>query len=154
VEQPAVKAPPKLQQVQVHFVTTPPDAQVIVDSRRGSGCKSPCSMELTEGAHALLLQKDGFRSILQNFTVSPSHPEVAIALNELTGSLLVQSDPPGAAIALNGKPRSETTPATLNLPAGKYKVTVTKAGFAPSDFETSVLADSVREVSVGLAESQ
>ena len=92
-------------------------------------------MELTEGTHTLLLQKDGFRTVLQNFTVSPSQPEVAIALNELTGSLLVQTDPPGAAISLNGKPRAETTPATLSLPPGKYRVTLTKAGFAPSDFE-------------------
>ena len=126
LERPAGKAPVKVQQVQ--FVTTPPDAQVTVDSKRESGCKSPCAMELTEGPHTLLLQKDGFRTVLQDFTASPSQPEVAIPLTELTGSLLVQTDPPGAAIALNGKPRPEMTPANLTLAPGKYKVTVTKAG--------------------------
>jgi hypothetical protein len=151
VERPVDKAPAKIQQV--HFVTTPPEAQVIVDSKREASCKSPCSMELTEGAHTVLLQKDGFRTILQNFTVSPSQPEVAIALNELTGSLLVQSDPPGAAIVVIGKPRAEPTPATLTLAPGKYKVTLTKAGFAPLDFDATVMADAVREVSVGLAKS-
>ena len=71
----------------------------------------------------------------------------------LTGALLVQSEPPGAAITVNGKPRAETTPATLTLAPGKYKVTLTKAGFAPSDFAATVMADAVREVSVGLAKS-
>jgi hypothetical protein len=77
-----------------------------------------------------------------------------MTLNELTGSLLVRTEPPGAAIAVNGKPRSETTPATLTLTPGKYKVTVSKAGYAPADFEANVMADAMRDVSVGLAKSQ
>jgi hypothetical protein len=149
LERPAGVAPVKMQQVQ--FVTTPPDAQVTVDGKRDAGCKSPCEMELTAGSHTLVLQKDGFRTILQNFTASPNQPEVAVALAELTGSLLVQTTPPGAAITVNGKPRAETTPATLTLPPGKYKVALTRPGFAPADFDASVVADAVREVTVGLA---
>ena len=151
-ERPASAAPAKL--LQIRFSTTPSEADVTVDGKRDATCKSPCSMELTEGAHTLLLQKDGFRTVLQNFTASSSQPEVAIALNELTGSLLVQTEPPGAAIVVNGKPRAEITPATLTLPPGKYKITVNKPGFAPADFEASVMADAVREVSVGLVKSQ
>ena len=101
-----------------------------MDSKRESACKSPCSMELTEGTHTVLLQKDGYRTILQNIKVSASQPEISIPLTELTGSLMVQSDPPGAAIALNGKPRPEITPASLTLAPGKYKVTLSKPGYA------------------------
>jgi serine/threonine-protein kinase len=137
--------------LQIHFSTTPAEAQVTVDGKREVSCKSPCSMDLAEGTHALLLQKDGFRTVLQNFTATSGQPEIAVTLKELTGSLLVQSDPPGAAITVNGAARSETTPATLTLAPGKYKVTLTRAGYAPADFEASVMADAVREVSVGLA---
>jgi predicted Ser/Thr protein kinase len=147
-----IAAPAKLLQIQ--FVTTPPDAVVTVDGKREATCKSPCSMELAGGAHTLVLQKDGFRTVMQNFTAAQNQPEIATTLNELTGSLVVHTNPPGAAIVLNGKPRPEITPATLTLPPGKYKVTVTKAGFAAADFEAAVMTDAVREISVGLAKSQ
>jgi hypothetical protein len=151
-QHPAVAAPAKM--LQVRFVTTPPEASVTVDGKREATCKSPCTMELAEGAHTLLLQKDGYRTMFQNFSAGAGQPEIATTLNELTGSLLVQSDPPGAAIAVNGKPRTEVTPAALSLAPGKYKVTLSKAGFAPADFDASVMANALREISVGLAKSQ
>jgi eukaryotic-like serine/threonine-protein kinase len=145
---------PAAKMLQVRFVTTPPEASVTVDGKREATCKSPCTMELAEGSHTLLLQKDGYRTMFQNFSAGAGQPEIATTLNELTGSLLVQSDPPGAAIAVNGKPRTEVTPAALSLAPGKYKVTLSKAGFAPADFDASVMANALREISVGLAKSQ
>jgi hypothetical protein len=154
---PAPAAHPKLapaaKQQHVRFVTTPSEALVTVDGKRETTCKSPCSLELAEGPHTMLLQKDGFRTMFQNFSAGPGEAEIIATMNELAGSLTVQSEPSGAVIAVNGKLRSEVTPATLTLPPGKYKITLTKAGFAPADFEASVMASAQREVSVGLAKS-
>jgi hypothetical protein len=48
----------------------------------------------------------------------------------------VETSPPGAAITLNGQQRAERTPATLNLPAGKYHLSVAGNGKrAEQDFE-------------------
>lgn len=53
-----------------------------------------------------------------------------------TGTLAVESRPPGAAVAINGKP-SGKTPLTINdLPPGEYRVTLTLAGYR--DFATTV----------------
>jgi serine/threonine-protein kinase len=48
------------------------------------------------------------------------------------GVITVRSDPPGAAILIDGQRRSERTPATLRqLPLGRYTVTITADGFVP-----------------------
>ena len=53
-----------------------------------------------------------------------------------TGSLLIESRPPGAAVLIDGQPRG-TTPLTIEaLPPGGYSVTLTLAGYQP--FVTTV----------------
>jgi serine/threonine protein kinase len=45
--------------------------------------------------------------------------------------LSVTSQPPGANIFVNGQRQATQTPTTLNLPAGTYRIAVTKPGFEP-----------------------
>jgi hypothetical protein len=46
-------------------------------------------------------------------------------------ALTVTSQPPGASIFVNGERQSEQTPAKIDLPAGSYRIAVSKPGFAP-----------------------
>jgi protein kinase-like protein/PEGA domain-containing protein len=138
---------------QVRLITTPPDADVTVDAKRETACKSPCTADLSEGVHTLIVKKEGYRATLQNFQVSGDGEEVAVTLNPVTGSLQLQTEPAGAAIALDGAPRTEVTPVTLALPVGKYRVRLTSPGFASYEFEAVVLPESVREISVRLAKA-
>ena len=58
----------------------------------------------------------------------------AAAQVEAAGSvpaLTVTSQPPGANIFVNGQRQFTQTPATINLPAGTYRIAVTKPGFEP-----------------------
>jgi len=139
------------QTLQVQLTTNPPGADVIIDGRRESACKSPCTADLSEGIHTLIAKKEGYRSMLQNFQVAGEGEEVAVTLNPITGSLVLETEPAGAAIAVNGAPRAEVTPVTLALPVGKYRVRLTHAGNSPYEFDAVILPESTREVAVRLA---
>jgi Protein kinase domain/PEGA domain len=139
------------QTLQVQLTTNPPGAAVIIDGRRESACKSPCTADLSEGVHTLIAKKEGYRSMLQNFQVAGEGEEVAVTLNPITGSLVLETEPAGAAIAVNGAPRAEVTPVTLALPVGKYRVRLTHAGNSPYEFDAVILPESTREVAVRLA---
>jgi hypothetical protein len=139
---------------QVEVVTTPPDADVIFDNKPESACKSPCAAELAAGPHVVSAKKDTYRIAIRNFDVKADPPPVNIALEEVTGTLMLVSVPPGAAMTVNGKPRPEVTPAPLVLPVGKYKVKLAVAGYDPAEFDADIPADATREISVTLVKSQ
>jgi hypothetical protein len=60
---------------------------------------------------------------------NPLEPAAEPAKSEEPGSLLVNSNPAGGEILVNGK-YAGNTPSTLRLPPGEYTIAVRKAGFA------------------------
>lgn len=65
----------------------------------------------------------------------PPAPRTAASATA-TGSLLIESRPPGAAVVIDGQPRG-TTPITIDaLPPGDYSVNLSLAGYQP--FATTV----------------
>ncbi|MCS6951679.1 MAG: protein kinase [Bryobacterales bacterium] len=107
--------------------TSPPGATVVFDRDPSKSCKSPCSLTLPHGRHTASASLAGYRPALRIFEV-PAEVDLFLYLAPVTGQIQIVSDPPGATILLNGSLRRETTPATLELPAGKYTVTVSKDG--------------------------
>jgi eukaryotic-like serine/threonine-protein kinase len=68
-----------------------------------------------------------------------------------TGALAIATDPPGAAIWINGERRSEVTPATLGkLPMGTVQVRLTKDGFDDVE-QTVTLTDDNATSAVSVA---
>ena len=60
------------------------------------------------------------------------------------GSIAVTSEPPGAAIYVDGSRRSERTPATLtDLPLGTYDIRLTADGFAPFSSQVELSQASI-----------
>lgn len=107
--------------------TSPPGANVVFDRDPTKSCKTPCSLLLTRGRHSASASLPGYRPALRIFEV-PTELDLFLYLAPATGQIQIVSDPPGAAIFLNGNPRREATPTTLELPTGKYTVTVSKEG--------------------------
>jgi hypothetical protein len=66
----------------------------------------------------------------------PSTPATLGRPAESTGSLVVESRPSGAAVAINGQPRGATPLNVADLPPGDYTVTMTMKGYR--DFATTV----------------
>lgn len=124
----------------VQVRTTPPGAAVVFDSRPELNCTSPCSLQLPVGRHTASAALAGYRSALRIFRL-PDESDVFLYLTPQVGQVNVNSEPPGASILINGQRRNETTPATFELPAGKYVVTVVREGYQ-QDQQEITLKDS------------
>ncbi len=109
------------------LVTNPPGAFLVVDGVSELSCQSPCSLPLTRGRHTLSATMAGYRRTLR-ILESPKDDEVFLNLDRASGTVMVRSEPRGAAIYVNGQQRNERTPALLTLPAGTYKVEVVFEG--------------------------
>jgi len=136
---PATAVPPRLppnapQPLQV--VTNPPGATVVLDNDQTKTCQSPCSFQVPPGRHVLASNQAGYREALRIVEVSRQPREEFVDMVRMMGTVMVMADALGAQILIDGKPIPETTPARLNLPAGKHVVSVVKDGHrADQDIE-------------------
>ncbi len=122
------QTPPSLDESVVLVRTSPPGASIVFDSDSRKTCKSPCSFGLFEGRHTVSARMPGHRSALRIFQV-PRDVDLFLYLAPMTGQVQVLTTPSGASILINGQPRKETSPATLELPVGKYTVSVVREGY-------------------------
>ncbi|HSB17886.1 MAG TPA: serine/threonine-protein kinase [Bryobacteraceae bacterium] len=121
----------------VNVQTVPPGATVTFDNNPAFTCQSPCSLPLTNGRHTLSATTGGYRTALRIFEL-PRDAELSVNLIRMAGQILIVTEPPGAAILVNGKQRSEKTPATIELPVGKQTVVVSMPGYKNDDQEIDV----------------
>lgn len=111
---------------EVEIASTPSGATVRIDDTRDQ-CKTPCSMELSQGRHVLRFSLEGHREGVLVIMV-PQESSAAMRLDPLMGTLMVATSPAGAQILINGQPRTEVSPASLRLAPGKYRLTLRKEG--------------------------
>jgi hypothetical protein len=108
--------------------TRPGGAEVLIDgARRGV---TPLTLTLTPGAHAITIRNENDQRIVPltiaaGADVTQYFEMKAAAPAAVAGRLSVVSDPPGARVAVDGRPRG-TSPITVSdLTAEDHKVTVT-----------------------------
>jgi hypothetical protein len=151
--QPAVSGKPAAESYPVRLVTAPDGATVTIDGKPDSACQSPCDITLAGGQHSIQAKKEGYYPLVKNFEVDGQQPEIAFKLDQLMGSVIIETDPPGASISVNGTLRTETTPASIQLPVGQYKVSLAKEGFDPLNYDVTVHADTMSRAKATLAKS-
>jgi serine/threonine-protein kinase len=125
---PAVPAKQTPQTGQVHIVTAPPGAQISLTGDPEKSCRTPCSLELARGRHTVTAALEGYHTELRILEVTGDAQELFVSLPQMAGRLRVETDPPGAAILIDGKQQAEVTPATITLPVGSYELVVAKDG--------------------------
>jgi len=131
------------------LVTNPPGAFLVVDGASELSCQSPCSIPLTRGRHTLAANMAGYRRTLR-ILETPKDDEVFMNLDRATGTLMVRSEPRGAAIYVNGEIRNERTPALLTLPAGAWRVELALDGQRESH-EVQVKDSAITNLAVTFA---
>jgi hypothetical protein len=137
---PATPKPPKAPALSaVEFSTAPGGSKVVVDNNPDLSCTAPCSLSLPRGRHTVHATLDGYRPASRVLEVN-GDLTYTIDLDQQVGTLSVTSEPAGATIILNGKPRPEKTPAVLKLPVGSYHLQV-KSGNVETDDETVEIRD-------------
>lgn len=107
--------------------------------------------DLSPGDHLVLLKKPGFLDARHTVTLSANQKAaLEIKLEPVQGLLLVRSTPEGAEIQVEGMDRGKTPLLLTDLPVGKYRLSVSAAGFVPKSVEVTVENRTPQLVSVDL----
>lgn len=112
----------------------------------------PLTTELAAGTRMLEVQAPGHKPWKQNLPVVAGEPQSIgpITLAPADGELRIESEPPGASVALDGR-YAGTTPATLSLDPGKdHRVTVSKRGYGTAGSTVRLQPAEKRRLRVAL----
>jgi len=111
------------------IVSSPGGATATLDGRAESACTAPCSLRAASGHHTVAVTMPGYQIEHRDVDIGSGPMELpAVILHPITGTLMLTSDPAGAAISVNGRKLAEVTPAQLALAPGNYNITLEKDG--------------------------
>ena len=134
-------------------ITEPPDALVLVDGKEGG--RSPLTLEeLPVGAREVTARAEGFSDRTERVDVEEGlRRRVRLELSR-RGTLVVTSDPPGAAVTINGKAAGV---APLRLPertAGELRVMCTLPGYVAAWEAVTVRDGAVADANCRLVSAE
>lgn len=146
---PRTVSPPRERLATVRFMTEPPGARVTVDAMPNLSCESPCSLEIPVGRHTYSVRMGGYRNEIRAFEVSNYGSTVNLKLQRATGMVRVTSTPIGATVTVNGERQSGTTPITLRLVPGNYRIAIERDGRSV-ERNVNVREDAIVQLSASL----
>ncbi len=111
--------------------STPTGAQVQVDGKSDPSWVTPFSLtSLQPGQHAIKVTKSGYAPDSRTVDVaSGNRATVVVHLAQLMATLVVNSDPPGANIYIDGRDMGTKTPGQVSVDKGQHVVLVRKMGY-------------------------
>jgi serine/threonine-protein kinase len=112
--------------------STPEGAQITVDGQNDGSWMTPYNLTgISAGQHTVTVSKPGYGTETRTIEVaSASKSMLVIQLAPLTAQAAVASDPPGAAVILDGKDTGHVTPTQLTVDkAGSHTLLVRKQGY-------------------------
>jgi eukaryotic-like serine/threonine-protein kinase len=111
--------------------STPQGAQVQLDGATDPTWVTPLAVSsLDPGPHAITISKSGYVTDSRTIkVVSGSKSSVVVHLNQLSATLSVTSNPPGANIYVDGRDMGKLTPAQVSVDKGQHVVLIRKAGY-------------------------
>jgi serine/threonine-protein kinase len=133
---PRAPAAPRL--VAVKLTATAQGAQVVVDRNPQWSCVAPCSLELPRGRHVAVASLAGFRSYPKIFEVGSDPADVEIQMREITGTLLISSEPSGAEVFVDGRRVQGATNLQFDAAPGYHVILVRKTGSGTAERSVSV----------------
>ncbi|MFQ6113987.1 MAG: PEGA domain-containing protein, partial [bacterium] len=130
---------------------------------KSTGKKTPAVFRnMDVGSYEVQLKKEGYQTF-ESFVKISAEKTTNISgslrkaakktTGKLTGSLLVDSDPQGALVYLNGKSTGQKTPYLFTgLDAGHYEVRLSLPGFSDNMTEVAVKPNEENKINLGLQE--
>ncbi len=123
---------------QARVSTTPPGAQVEVDGA-ARGITPVTVPNLAPGRHLVVVRKDGYAEAMRSFSLlDGQNLSIDIPLEEITGLVLVHTQPPGADVNLGGAFRGRTPLLMPNFPLGTHRLNLSLNGHFPREVEVTV----------------
>jgi hypothetical protein len=119
--------------VEILVKSQPAGATAILDGLLGTACVTPCSLKASTGEHTISLNHPGFKPLTRPMSVhDASFDRPVLTMAQAQGTLMLQSDPPGATITIDDKRWPNVTPAPLSLAPGKYRLALEKGNLKAS----------------------
>ena len=120
-----------ISEVEVNFKSTPKGAVVIVNNQNIG--KTPVTKKYKVGMYELTIQKEGYKTYkVFNFNIDyRPRIDVDITLEKITGSLNINTTPPGATIKLNDKEIGKSPVRKDNLELGTYTIEAALQDYKP-----------------------
>ncbi len=113
----------------------------------------PLTAELAAGARSLEIRAPGRRPWKERISVLPGQPQSIgpVMLAPADGVLRIDSEPPGASVAVDGR-FAGTTPATLAVSPGRdHRITISKGGYGTATRSAWLEPAEERRLSVALS---
>ncbi|MGH7802889.1 MAG: PEGA domain-containing protein, partial [Candidatus Binatia bacterium] len=144
-------APPASSGAALEIASVPPGARISIDGQQ-RGVTPHRVTGLRSGRHRVVVEKPGYTSHSRTVDLGAhgSH-ELALTLNPTAAVLSVFSEPPGAAVHVNGKYRGKTPVRVEALATGAHDVAVELPGHVPYHKRMSLRAGEQRELRVGVS---
>ena len=120
------KATPRL--VELRLVSNRAGARIVIDGKTQWSCVTPCTLEIPRGDHQARALLAGFEPHRRSFKVTSEPMDLEFELRQITGTLMVSSNPSGADVYVNGKKMASKTNSMLKLPPGYHLIRVEKDG--------------------------
>ncbi|HEY2497339.1 MAG TPA: serine/threonine-protein kinase [Candidatus Angelobacter sp.] len=129
-----------VQQSELKLLSKPDSAKVEIDGWSEPNWVTPfTASHLAAGTHTIVFTKAGFLQQAKSVeSIAGKSVDVSADLAPSVSTIVVTSNPQGAAVWVDGKDSGMTTPAQLTVEKGFHKVAVKKAGFKDSSIEDSV----------------
>ncbi len=131
----------KREKGKVGFITEPEDAQIFIDMEEKPIGTTPKSYPLQVGSHWIRFEKEGYKSAREKIEVPLDmqpvflHKKLPLDIEKLY-SLFITSDPQGADIWVDGKPRGKTFKRVRQLIKGKHLIVLKAKGY--EDYEEEI----------------
>jgi hypothetical protein len=140
-----------LGKTKIMVTTTPPGATVFLDLRaEGPRGKTPIEVPAVPGPHRVMLDLEGFESVVVNVTaVEGSSVPAQAALKAKGCEMTVEVSQPGASFAVDGQAPTPA-PATVHVATGKHMLEVTGPGIASHSESVNCDKEKPFKVSVAL----
>lgn len=134
----AVPAAPAIVPGQLALDSTPQGAQVQIDGRTDSSYVTPLALTgLAPGAHTITVSKPGYTSDTRQVSIiSGSRASVVVHLAQLMATLVVNSNPTGANVYIDGRDTGVKTPGQVSINKGQHVVLVRKMGYIDETMST------------------
>jgi serine/threonine protein kinase len=119
--------------VEILVKSQPAGATAVLDGLLGTACVTPCALKASTGEHTISLNHTGFKTLTRPISVHDAPFDLPVlTMAQALGTLMLQSDPPGATITIDDKRWPNVTPAPVSLAPGKYRLGLEKGNLKAS----------------------
>lgn len=123
----------------IYIESEPSGAEIWLDDVN-TGVVTPGRVDADPGAHIVTLKLEGYGELSINVSVTAGEEFILTSGTTLSqlGSLVIQSQPAGATIFIDGANTGEVTPSTFSLPDANYTVYLELTDYADTTIITQI----------------